>query len=117
MLKNFCHDQIKILLERMDTHPEEFLSQRKWDAFLPPDPSERLLHSHYKHFNKVEQILIRFKYKKIVKKRMRQYAYDQVLETLVFKPSESFPPHLGTPPSHLVHVKEHLKAMREELGN
>lgn len=108
----------------MESHPEEFLSQRKWDAFLPPDHSERLLHSHYKHFNKVEQILIRLKYKKIVKVRMRQHAYDQVLETLVFKPNESFPPHLGTPSvNDTIHRKQiaalqaKVQTMREELGN
>ena len=35
MLKTFCHDQVKLLLERMDSNPEEFLHHHKWNPFLP----------------------------------------------------------------------------------
>jgi hypothetical protein len=80
MLKKLCHDQVKILLERMDTHPEEFVGIRnkKWEEFMPNCSS-------FQHFTKVEQYLIRRKYCKIRGQLYRQQAYDKILETLVFK--------------------------------
>jgi hypothetical protein len=80
MLKKLCHDQVKILLERMDTHPEEFVGREpKWEKFLPGSIS------HFPHFTKLEQHLIRNKHRKLINDHYRQKAYDQILETLVFK--------------------------------
>ncbi len=78
MLKKLCHDQVKILLERMDTHPEEFVGIRnkKWEEFMPNCSS-------FQHFTKVEQYLIRRKFCKIRDQLYRQQAYDKILETLV----------------------------------
>jgi hypothetical protein len=92
MLKNFCHDQVKILLERMDTHPEEFIKERKWDEFLPVEasPHRGLVSCKFKHFNKIEQYLIKLKYEKMVKSALRQNAYDSILETLVFKEESNY---------------------------
>lgn len=104
MLKIFLHDQIKILLERMETHPEEFFTPKtlgngKWDPFMPGS-------SIFRHFTKLEQYLIRRKYCKARDKIYRQQAYDGILETLVFKEeptdieryySTSNQPVLGTP--------------------
>ena len=104
MLKNLVHDQIKILLERMDTHPEEFFTPKtlgagKWDPFMPGS-------SIFRHFTKLEQYLIRRKYCKARDKIYRQQAYDGILETLVFKEeptnieryySTSNMPLVGTP--------------------
>ena len=101
MLKKFCHDQVKILLERMDTNPEEFaIVEGKWDEFMPN-------RSRFKDFTKVEQYLIRQKFTKIIKNIERQETYDAILETLVFKEetktkryySTSNQPVLGTPPT------------------
>jgi hypothetical protein len=106
MLKKFCHDQVKILLERMDTHPEEFIKGNKWEDFLPIETNARaMLTPRFKHFTKLEQYLIRNKYKSIVQATLRQRAYDGILETLVFKEetnteryySTSNQPVLGTP--------------------
>ena len=100
MLKKFCHDQVKILLERMDTNPEEFaIVEGKWDEFMPN-------RSRFNTFTKVEQYLIRQKFTKIIKNIERQETYDAILETLVFKEetktkryySTSNQPVLGTPP-------------------
>lgn len=109
MLKNFVHDQVKILLERMDTHPEEFIKGNKWEDFLPIETNARaILTPRFKHFTKLEQYLIRQKYKGIVQATLRQRAYDGILETLVFKEdtniaeryySTSNQPVLGTPPT------------------
>ena len=109
MLKNFVHDQIKILLERMDTHPEEFIKGNKWEDFLPIETNARaILIPRFKHFTKLEQYLVRQKYKSIVQATLRQRAYDGILETLVFKEethkaeryySTSNQPVLGTPPT------------------
>ena len=80
MLKKFCHDQVKILLERMDTHPEEFVGREpKWEKFLPGSIT------YFPHFTKLEQHLIRKKHKKLINDYYRQKSYDQILETLVFK--------------------------------
>jgi hypothetical protein len=107
MLKKLCHDQVKILLERMETHPEEFIKEGKWDDFLPPETNAHrgMLTPKFKHFTKLEQYLIRQKYKGIVQTLLRQRAYDSILETLVFKEetnteryySTSNQPVLGTP--------------------
>jgi hypothetical protein len=109
MLKKFCHDQVKILLERMDTNPEEFIKEGKWDDFLPPETNAHrgMLTPRFKHFTKLEQYLIRQKYKNMVQALLRQRAYDGILETLVFKEdtnteryySTSNQPVLGTPPT------------------
>ncbi len=129
----------------MDTHPEEFLKEGKWDDFLPPETNTHrgMLTPKFKHFTKLEQYLIRKKYKSIVSAVLRQRAYDSILETLVFKEEKpetvtySAPPHLGiwnSPPTTtatlasntltlgnetldaetLKHMKEHIKALRKE---
>ena len=108
MLKKLCHDQVKILLERMETHPEEFIKEGKWDDFLPPETHAHrgMLTPKFKHFTKLEQYLVRQKYKNMVQDLLRQRAYDGILETLVFKEetnteryySTSNQPVLGTPP-------------------
>ena len=118
MLKKFCHDQVKILLERMDTNPEEFavVDGGKWDEFMPNQP-------RFKDFTKVEQYLIRKKFREIVKvaeRAERQETYDAILETLVFKEetntkcyySTSNQPVLGTPSytTKPVNIKEHIDA-------
>jgi len=122
MLKKFCHDQVKILLERMETHPEEFLKEGKWDEFLPPEMNahRNTLTPRFKHFTKLEQYLVRQKYKSMVQDLLRQRAYDGILETLVFKEetnteryySTSNQPVLGTPTytTAAVSIKEHIVA-------
>jgi len=87
-LKLFCHDQVKILLERMDSHPEEFTSKEKWDLFLPFTQDSTTLsalrkHNLYKYFTKVERIAIGYKLKSIVYEKMRQEAYNGIMDTLV----------------------------------
>ncbi len=108
-LKQFSHDQVKILLDRMETNPEEFIKGNKWEDFLPIETNARaMLTPRFKHFTKLEQYLIRNKYKSIVQATLRQRAYDGILETLVFKEethkaeryySTSNQPVLGTPPT------------------
>ena len=122
MFKKLCHDQVKILLERMETHPEEFLKEGKWDEFLPPEMNahRNTLTPRFKHFTKLEQYLVRQKYKKMVQDLLRQRAYDRILETLVFKEetnteryySTSNQPVLGTPSytTAPVNIKEHIAA-------
>ncbi len=140
MLKIFLHDQIKILLERMETHPEEFFTPKtlgngKWDPFMPGS-------SIFRHFTKLEQYLIRRKYCKARDKIYRQQAYDAILETLVFKEEKpetvtyTAPTHLGIwgntattgtinangltlgnetlDAETIKHMKEHIKAIRKE---
>ncbi len=122
MLKIFLHDQIKILLERMDTHPEEFIRGRKWEDFLPVSSGNPVITPRFKHFTKLEQYLIRKKYESLVTATLRQRAYDSILETLVFKEetnteryySTSNQPVLGTP-SYTVSTSEHIKLHQEAL--
>ena len=85
-LKLFCHDQVKILLERMDSHPEEFTSKEKWDLFLPmqrkAQPVIRLV-SLYDYFTVVERFAIKAKVNALVHEKMRQEAYNGIMDTLV----------------------------------
>ena len=85
-LKLFCHDQVKILLERMDSNPEEFISKEKWDLFLPmqrkAQPIVRLV-SLYDYFTAVERFAIKAKVNALVHEKMRQEAYNGIMDTLV----------------------------------
>lgn len=117
LLKHFSHDQVKLLLERMDTHPEEFINSSKWEDFLPvPTHARPVISPRFKHFTKLEQYLIRQKYNRLVMATLRQRAYDGILETLVFKEDKQAfldsytanQPVLGTPPSYTVSISETL---------
>ena len=88
LLKLFCHDQVKILLERMDSNPEEFTSKEKWDLFLPFTQDSTTIsalrkHNLYRYFTKVERIAIGHKLKRIIYEKMRQEAYNGIMDTLV----------------------------------
>ena len=87
-LKLFCHDQVKILLERMDSHPEEFTSKEKWDLFLPfvldsTTLSSLRKHNLYKYFTRVERFAIKTKVNALVHDKMQQEAYNGIMDTLV----------------------------------
>ncbi len=107
----------------METNPEEFLQEGKWDDFLPPEMNahRNILTPRFKHFTKLEQYLIRQKYKSMVQDLLRQRAYDGILETLVFKEetnteryySTSNQPVLGTPVSTLEHIKLHQEVLHQ----
>lgn len=108
----------------METHPEEFVREGKWDTFLPPETGTRVMHSNFKHFTKLEQYIVRQAYKKLVRATLRQRAYDSILETLVFKEDElktkeryystSNQPVLGTP-TYTTSTTEHIKLHQEAL--
>ena len=85
LLKFFCSDQVKLLLERMDSHPEEFVYDRKWDNFLPPSLREATHKdlSMYKHFTSAERVAIYFKFRQLVIEVARPFAYGQILETII----------------------------------
>ena len=121
MLKNLIHDQVKILLDRMDTHSEEFLREGKWDEFLPPETLTHrgIVSPKFKHFTKLEQYLIRRKYKAIVTATLRQRAYDGILETLVFKEEEPVTKqryYSTATISTVEHIKQHLKHLNAEIS-
>lgn len=84
-LKLFCHDQVKILLERMDSHSEEFTSKEKWDLFLPPREKRGTMpiYNLYKYFTKAEQFAIKTKINALVHDKMQQEAYNGIMDTLV----------------------------------
>lgn len=84
MFKNFCHDQVKLLLERMDSNPEEFLHHHKWNPFLP-----NMHHvtkgtvDYFEAFTRVERALIARKFDKMCREQMRQHAYNRILEVAI----------------------------------
>ena len=84
-LKLFCHDQVKILLERMDSSPEEFTSKEKWDLFLHPREKRGTMpiYNLYKYFTKAEQFAIKIKINALVHDKMQQEAYNGIMDTLV----------------------------------
>lgn len=84
-LKLFCHDQVKILLERMDSHPEEFTLKEKWDLFLPPREKRGTMpiYNLYKYFTKAEQFVIKAKINILIHDKMQQEAYNSIMDTLV----------------------------------
>lgn len=75
MLKRFCSDQVCMVLERMESHPEEFTGNttngryHKWDFVFTTGT-----------FNKVEKLLLKHKLKELRKEVTRQ----QIILTLMY---------------------------------
>jgi hypothetical protein len=89
MLKAFCHDQIKLLLERMDSHPEEFIHGTKWNPYLPNTHHvTKGTADYFPVLNFAERNAIARKFNKLCLSNMRQYAYNRVLEKM-FEEDES----------------------------
>jgi hypothetical protein len=89
MLKAFCHDQIKLLLERMDSHPEEFIHGTKWNPYLPNTHHvTKGTADYFPILNFAERNAIARKFNKLCLSNMRQYAYNRVLEKM-FEEDES----------------------------
>jgi hypothetical protein len=83
MLKAFCHDQIKLLLERMDSHPEEFIHGTKWNPYLPNTHHvTKGTIDYFPILNFAERNAIAHKFNKLCLKAMRQNAYNRVLEKM-----------------------------------
>jgi hypothetical protein len=84
MLKTFCHDQVKLLLERMDTNPEEFLHQHKWNPFLPNTYHvTKGTADHFQAFTFIERNMIASKFNKLCEEAMRRNAYNRILEVAI----------------------------------
>jgi hypothetical protein len=83
MLKAFCHDQIKLLLERMDSHPEEFIHGTKWNPYLPNTHHvTKGTVDYFPILNFAERNAIAHKFNKLCLSTMRQNAYNRVLEKM-----------------------------------
>jgi hypothetical protein len=83
MLKAFCHDQIKLLLERMDSHPEEFIHGTKWNPYLPNTHHvTKGTADYFPILNFAERNAIAHKFNKLCLSTMRQNAYNRVLEKM-----------------------------------
>jgi hypothetical protein len=83
MLKTFCHDQIKLLLERMDSHPEEFIHGTKWNPYLPNTHHvTKGTTDYFSILNFAERNAIAHKFNKLCLSAMRQNAYNRVLEKM-----------------------------------
>ena len=83
MLKAFCHDQIKLLLERMDSHPEEFIHGTKWNPYLPNTHHvTKGTVDYFPVLNFAERNAIAHKFNKLCLESMRQNAYNRVLEKM-----------------------------------
>jgi hypothetical protein len=83
MLKAFCHDQIKLLLERMDSHPEEFIHGTKWNPYLPNTHHvTKGTTDYFPILNFAERNAIAHKFNKLCLSTMRQNAYNRVLEKM-----------------------------------
>jgi hypothetical protein len=87
MLKAFCHDQIKLLLERMDSHPEEFIHDTKWNPYLPNTHHvTKGTADYFPILNFAERNAIARKFNKLCLEAMRQNAYNRVLEKMFEDP-------------------------------
>jgi hypothetical protein len=96
MLKAFCHDQIKLLLERMDSHPEEFIHGTKWNPYLPNTHHvTKGTADYFPILNFAERNAIARKFNKLCLSTMRQNAYNRVLEKM-FEEDESKKWRVGT---------------------
>jgi hypothetical protein len=75
LLRRFCADEVKLLLERMDNHfAEEFvIDDSKWESLLPHGQGFRLLTS-------IEQHCINTEYRAHLSKFKKAQAYQEILE-------------------------------------
>ena len=75
LLRRFCADEVKLLLERMDNHfAEEFqILESKWDPLLPNGEG-------FKRFTSIEQHCIRSEYRAHLEKFKKAQAYQEILE-------------------------------------
>ena len=74
LLRRFCADEVKLLLERMDNNFEEFqISDSKWDPLLPNGDGFGL-------FTRIEQYCIRSEYKAHYMKYKKAKVYQEILE-------------------------------------
>ena len=84
MLKTFCHDQVKLLLERMDSNPEEFLHHHKWNPFLPNmHHVTKGTADYFESFTPIERALVARKFDRMCRKQMREHAYNRILEVAI----------------------------------
>lgn len=84
VIKSICHDQVKLLLERMDSNPEEFLHHHKWNPFLPNTHHvSKGTVDYFEAFTFVERTLITRKFNKLCQTTMRQNAYNRILEVAI----------------------------------
>jgi len=84
MLKTFCHGQVKLLLERMDSNPEEFLHHHKWNPFLPNmHHVSKGTVDYFEAFTLIERNLVARKFDAMCRKQMREHAYNRILEVAI----------------------------------
>jgi hypothetical protein len=84
MFKSFCHDQVKLLLERMESNPEEFLHHSRWNPFLPDmHHVVKGTADYFRAFNVIERTLIAHKFNKLCNEAMRRNAYNRILEVAI----------------------------------
>jgi hypothetical protein len=114
MLKMFCHDQIKLLLERMDSHPEEFIHGIKWNPYLPNTHHVvKGTADYFSVLNFAERRAISHKFNELCLKHMRQHAYNRVLEKMFESevPSNWSTTCFTSNESMQTHVAAHKKAL------
>lgn len=74
LLRRFCADEVKLMLERMDSNFDEFqIDGSKWDPLLPHGDGFRLL-------TPIEQHCIRSEYMAHLEKHRKARAYQEILE-------------------------------------
>jgi hypothetical protein len=74
LLRRLCADEVKLLLERMDSNFEEFQDDNsKWEPLLPRGDGFRL-------FTRIEQHCIRSEYRAHLEKYKKAQAYQEILE-------------------------------------
>lgn len=76
ILQRFCSDEVMIMLERMDTFPDEFIDTSKWDDFLPSGMYNR-------RFSLAERIVIDKRYEKLKKEYHPRRAREAIIKTLM----------------------------------
>ena len=74
LLRRFCADEVKLMLERMDNNFEEFqISDSKWDPLLSSGDAFGL-------FTRIEQYCIKTEYRAHYKKHSKAKVYQEILE-------------------------------------
>lgn len=77
ILHRFCSPEVRLLLTRLDEHPEEYLRSDRWDQHV-------LEHGEYfRYFKLIERFCISHKRRQLILAEKKQAAYGSIYTALM----------------------------------
>lgn len=77
LLHRFCSPEVRLILTRLEEHPEEYLTSERWDQHIC-DYGE-----YFRQFTRVERFCISRKREQMVREEKKKAAYASVYATMM----------------------------------